>query len=1110
MQQIADWLEKLGMSQYAACFAENDVDFSLLPELTDQDLEKVGVASLGHRRKLLRAIAELGVTPSAEPTARGGVGRRQLTVMFCDLVGSTAISTRLDPEDLREVISAFQRCCRNVIVESGGFVARYMGDGVLAYFGYPKAHETDAERAIRAALALVAAVPKLGVDASLQVRAGIATGLVVVGDLIAEDGVREEAGVGETFNLAARLQTLAEPNTAVIDGTTRRLIGGLYECRSLGKVPIRGFADPIPVWQVTGPSAVYNRFEALRASITPMVNREEEIDLLMRRWQQAKTGDGSIVLILGEPGIGKSRIVQTILEQLHDDPHTRMRYFCSPHHQDSPLYPAIAQLARAAGFRRDDTAEQRLDKLEVVLAQGTTNVKEVAPLFAELLSIPASTRYPPLELSPARLKQRTLQAKVAQVEGLASRGPLLMVCEDVHWSDATSLELLDLIIDRVPNLPILLIITFRPEFSARWIGRPRVTLLSLSRLSPRQRAELIAGVTAGKTLPKDVMDQIIDRTDGVPLFIEELTKAVVESGVLAELDAGFTKAVPAQPLAIPTTLQASLLARLDRLAPVREVAQIAATLGRHFSHELISAVARIPQGVLDNALAQLVEAELIYRRGIPPDAVYTFKHALVQDAAYQSLLRSKRQQYHLQIADVLERRFPEIVETQPELVAHHYTEADFRSKAVPYWQTAGQKAVRRSASAEAINHFNRGLELLKALPTTPERSQQELALLVALGTPLIDTKGFGSAEVISLYARARQLCQEVGGVRQLFPVLWGVWVSCEAQAEHKAALELGEQCQHLAEQAADPELLIAAHHARGVTLMSLGELGAALEHLQQVIALYNPQQHRARALMSGIACRSQAAFALWLLGRPDQAITKNDEALALAQELSRPYSLAQASAFAAVFCQLLRNPAMAREHADAAIALSTEHEFPFFRAMGVIIRGWTLAETIGPNNAIAEIHQGLVELRAAGGEITRPYYLAILSELYGHAGVPERGLEALTEAQAAVESSGERCWEAELWRRRGELMLKCADGQRADREIQLNAQMCFCKALDIAHRQNAKSFELRAAVSLGRLLRRKGNRGEAFTMLAEIYASLTEGFSTADLQEAKTLLAELE
>src|SRR5262245_4761804 len=661
MQRIADWLSEIGLGQYAQGFADNGIDASVLRDLTDRDLEEIGVL-LGHRKKILRAIAELDEGGlGLEPAPRSEAERRQLTVMFVHLVDSTELSTKVDPEDLLEIVGTYNRCCAEQIAKCGGFVARYMDDGVLAYFGYPQAHEDDAELAVRAGLALVAAAAKLTPAAGpmLRVRVGIATGVVVVGELIGEGMALEHEVVGETANLASALQGHAEPDTVVIGGATRSLLGELFEYRILGRLPIKGLDDPVPVWQVTGTRAVDSRFEALHGTnLTPLVGREPEIAILLERWERAKEGDGQVVLLSGEPGIGKSRIVQELRDRLSNELYTRLSHYCSPYHTNSPLYPVIGLLERAAGFDRTDTAEAKLDKLEVLLAQSATDVQEATRLLAEVLTIPTDHRYPPLAFSPQRQKQRTLEVLVEQLAGLARQRPVLAVYEDAHWIDPSTFDLLGLIIQRVQCLPALMLITFRPELIPPWTSHAHVTRLSLSRLTRRHGSVIALGVTGGKALPAEVLEQIVLRTDGVLLFVEELTKAVIESGLLQDTGGRFELTGPLPPRAIPTTLYDSLMARLDRFAPVKEVAQIGAVIGREFSYQLLAAIVDIPMKQFDHALGQLVASELVLQRGLPPEAMYSFKHALVQDTAYQSLLRSKRHQLHAKIARIMEERFP--------------------------------------------------------------------------------------------------------------------------------------------------------------------------------------------------------------------------------------------------------------------------------------------------------------------------------------------------------------------------------------------------------------------------------------------------------------------
>jgi class 3 adenylate cyclase/predicted ATPase len=1026
--------------------------------------------------------------------------------MFCDLVGSTALSTRFDPEDLREVITAYHRTVGEIIAAAGGFISRYMGDGVLVYFGYPQAHEDDAERAVRAGLAAIEAVRRLDVKSvRLQTRVGIATGLVVVGDVVGEGPAQEQSVVGETPNLAARLQNLAEPDTVVIAASTRRLVGNLFEYRDLGAVEVKGIAAPVPVWQVLRPSAVASRFEALHGSaLGPLVGRDEEIDLLLRRWARAKAGDGQVVLISGEPGIGKSRIAAALEERLPADPHIRLRYSCSPYHQDSALFPFIDQLERAAGFAREDLPVARLEKLEGVLARAAPADEDVV-LLADLLCVPCAERCPLPNLSPQRKKDRTLEALIRQLEGLASRQPVLMVFEDAHWMDPTSRELLDLTVERVRSLPVLLVVTFRPEFQPPWIGQPQVTMVALNRLDRRDRTALVEQIAGRKPLPDEVVTQIADRTDGVPLFVEELTKSVLESGVLREEADRFVLDRALPPFAIPTSLHDSLMARLDRLASVRLVAQIGAAIGREFSYALLRAVSRLSESELQAALTRLVASELVFQRGTPPDAVYSFKHALVQDAAHASLLRNTRQQLHAQIADALETHFPELMDSQPELLAQHFAEAGLVEKSVAYWGQAGRRSATRSAMAEAAAQLQKGLDQLVLLPETPERRRLELEFCSLLGAAQRFVKGLAAAETGHAYARARELWEQLGSPSEFVYVAYGQSRYHAARGELDRAQSLTADLLRLSRQRNDDRGLVLGHLSSGRNLLFSGEFALSRSDLEQVLSLYDPVSHGSlvhhATIQPQVVARAYLGIVLVCLGFSNQALAQSSAAIAEARRLAHPPSLAVAWHSGAVLLSLVGQDAVLGEWADQAVAATNEHGFPRWSAVETIFRGWVKVKNGDFVEGISLLRDGSTADRATGGEAWVPFHFGLLAEACEAAGQVEEALAVLDNAFQIIERTGAHWFEAELNRHKGQLLLQ--QGRIAAGED------LYYKALTIAQEQSAKLWELRAAASLARLRCGQDRHTEARGLLAPLYDWFTEGFDTQDLKGAKALLDDL-
>jgi class 3 adenylate cyclase/tetratricopeptide (TPR) repeat protein len=890
-------------------------------------------------------------------------------VLFCDLVDSTALAGRLDPEDYREVVRAYQDTCAAIIQRFEGHIAQYLGDGLLVYFGYPQAHEDDAQRAVSTGLGMMTAMatlnrrlePSQGVR--LAARVGIHTGLVVVGEM-GGGGRQEQLALGDTPNIAARLQGLAAPDTMVISAATQRLIQGYFTCHALGSQTLKGVATPLQVYQVLRATEAQHRLDiAMARGLTPLVGREHEVGILRDRWAQVEAGRGHIVVLSGEAGIGKSRLVQVVKDEIIDAATLRIEYRCSPYHQHSALYPVITHLERALALHRDDSSEDRLRKLEEALQPSRLPLTEVIPLLAALLSIPLPAAYPPLTLAPQRQKQKTLEALLTWLLVLTEQQPVLFVVEDLHWIDPSTLEFLALLVEQGPTVRLLTLLTCRPEFQPPWGLRTHLTPMTLQRLPQSQVEVMIARVTGGKALPPAVLQHVVTKTDGVPLFVEELTKTVLESDLLRETQEHYELTGPLPPLAIPATLHDSLMARLDRLATVKAVAQLGAVLGRTFSYEVLQAVTSLDEASLQQALGRLVDAELLYQRGVPPQATYLFKHALIQDAAYQSLLRSTRQQYHQRIAQVLETRFTASVETQPELIAQHYTAAGCVEQAIPYWQRAGQHASDRSAYLEAICHLTTGIELLKTLPETSAHTQQSLTLHIALGAALFVTKGAAAPEVEQAYTQARALCQQVGETPELVSVLFGLWGFYIMRPQLHTARELGETVLRLAQHAHDPALYVAAHHALRMTWLWLGMLPAARLHLEEAIAHYTPDQRRALVFRTGrdlgIACRQYAAWPLWLLGYPEQALARLHNALALADELSHPYSLAQARCVAAQVSQFSRDVPGVYEQAEAAVALSIEQGFPLWVAVGIILRGWALARQGQGEAGLAQVRQGI-------------------------------------------------------------------------------------------------------------------------------------------------------
>ena len=1032
--------------------------------------------------------------------------RRQLTVMFCDLVGSTALSEQLDPEELQTVVRTYQEVSAQVIDRYEGYIAQYLGDGLLVYFGYPQAHEDDAARAIRAGLEILSVLQQARgrFPQPVQVRIGIHTGPVVLGQM--GGGSRsEQLALGETPNIAARVQGQAAPDEVVISAATQRLVAGLFETEDRGHHELKGVSVPIALSRVIAEGTARSRFEvAVRHGLTPLVGRELEAGFLAERWEQAQAGAGQAVLLSGEPGIGKSRLTSELRAQVeHDNTAVPLTFQCSPYAQNSAFHPVIERLSQVLQFHPEDTSAHKVGKLRDSIHQYRFAQEDTLVLFAHLLSLPAPEDSSPLNLSPQRQRQKTQEALVAWFLEEAEQRAVYAIWEDLHWADSSTLEVLSLLLDQLPSARILTVLTYRPEFSPPWPVRSHMTQFTLGRLGQTQMEAMVTTVTGGKPLPPPLMAEVVSKTDGIPLFVEEFTKMVMESDWLHETDGHYALAGPLPALSIPSTLQDSLMARLDRQAAAKTVAQLGATIGREFSYALLAAIAPLDAATLNEGLRQLVESELVYQRGLPPDAQYQFKHALIQDTAYESLLKRTRQQHHQKIAQVLEQEFAEVVATQPELLAQHYTNASLFEQALPYWQQAGQRAVERSANAEAISHLTTGLEVLQALPESREHVQQELQLRLALGPPFMAVGGFGSSELERSFSRTRELCRQLGDPPELFPILCGLATYKQGRAEYQEMQTLSEQLVALAERTNDSAVLLQAHLVRGSCFVHMGRFVEARQHGERGQALYDPTRRRTHAdlygMDPGVASGIPLMMALWPLGYPDQALQQATKTLQLAHEGMHPMGIGGACMMAGMAHLWRGEVAATLKQGGILLAVSHEHDLPTFTGAGHLLTGWAQAQQGQNAQGMAQMRQGL-QLHADKQAVSLPLWMSLLIDTSRRIGQVEEGLALVGEALGLVEQTEERYFEAELHRLQGELLLQQSPHEPSDGEASLT------KALAVARQQEAKSLELRAAMSLALLWQQQDKTDEAYELLAPVYEWFTEGFDTADLKDAKALL----
>ena len=1106
MTDLQHWLEEIGLAQYADLFGKNDIDWEVLPELTEQDLEKLGV-SLGHRKKLIKAIqasctasqsSRRSVETRPTPTATASAERRHLTVVLCDLVGSTSLSTRLDPEDLGKILFDFLRCCDNAIRRYDGHVARLMGDGVLAYFGFPTAHEDDAERAVRAALEMVESISALTIPVAkrLEVRIGIASGLVVVGDLIGEGGAREFALVGDAPNLAARLQALAEPGQILIAPRTRLLLGRLFEFADLGDHNLKGFERPIHVWRVLAAGSALSRFEARTSlELTPLIDRQAELRLLQKQYAKAKRGKGQIVLISGEAGIGKSRLILALRARLTEERYGFIPFQCSSYHSSSALHPIIRYLEHAAGITRDSAPAVKLDGLEQLVRRTTEQAKSIVPLLAALLSIPTGDRYLRRELTPEQLKDQTFSALLALLQASAEQQPAILVFEDVHWADPTSLELLERIRDNVKNWRTFVILSHRPNLTLPWAEQPHVTSLTVSRLDRVQVSSMVQSLTKGKVLPRTTIDQILAKTDGVPLFVEEITKAVLESAVGGSYE-GRSGTQPT--LLVPETLHDSLMARLDQLAPVRAVAQIAAVIGRDFSYELLKATAPFSESDVQSAIDRLLASGLVFQGGHVGGQSFSFKHALVRDEAYASILHDQRRKLHGTIAEVLCRDFPEIAAAAPEIVAQHYAEAGRAKLAIDYWMEAARQASERSAFVEASTHLQMALKRLVDLPADVERDNLELQLQRSLGDAFAAAKGFAAAETAEVYKRALELCSSAQNSAQRFAALNGIIAFHITRGDFEQSRRLAEDLLTLADQQDDPMPKLMGHRALGQALFLIGELAPACSHLSNSLKLYDAAHHGS---LAPLFSQTYLALASTLLGEIDRGLAFGQDAVHLAEQLRHPHSLCNALSFLAGAHVLCGDPQAAYPVAERTVVLASEYRFPLWLAGGQMLRGWASCNLGNVEAGLPELRRSVKALEATGALIWVQFARYLLAQAFAKAEQLTDAMKLVDQTLLMVAATSGRWYEAELHRLKADLLVIAGGSPAA-------AEACYEQAMAVAVRQGARLWQLRASNGLAGLWSIQGKIPEVHALLAPLAASFDEKIMIPDLQRTKALLAE--